>query len=272
MTIPIERVRTDGFEMECFRFGAGRRPLVILPGLSVKSVMASAQSVAGQYRGFTRDFTVWVFDRRLAPPQALSIRQMAADQAAAMRALGLSDACLFGASQGGMVAMQLAVDAPELVGKLALSATAARVRPESGAVLERWVRLAREKDREGLYLAFGEAIYPPDIFSAARELLLTLAQDVTDDDLERFVLLSAGSRDFDLLDRLTEIRCPVLVTGSRDDGVLGVESTEQIAEQLADRPDFTCHLYDGCGHAVYDTAPDHPDRLLRFFTGLPPVD
>ncbi len=46
MSIPIETVPTDRFTMEYFRFGAGERPLVILPGLSVQSVMGAADAVA----------------------------------------------------------------------------------------------------------------------------------------------------------------------------------------------------------------------------------
>lgn len=48
--IEIKTVQTDGFEMEYFCFGHGKEPLVILPGLSVQSVMGAADAVADAYR------------------------------------------------------------------------------------------------------------------------------------------------------------------------------------------------------------------------------
>ena len=44
--IPIETVKTASFTMQYFRFGTGETTLVILPGLSVQSVMRAASAVA----------------------------------------------------------------------------------------------------------------------------------------------------------------------------------------------------------------------------------
>ena len=44
--IKIESVETGDFRMDFFRFGRGKRTLVILPGLSVQSVMGAAEAVA----------------------------------------------------------------------------------------------------------------------------------------------------------------------------------------------------------------------------------
>ena len=67
MDIKIETVCTDGFEMEFFRFGTGEKSLVIIPGLSVQSVMNSAKSIADEYAVMAEDFTAYVFDRRKEP-------------------------------------------------------------------------------------------------------------------------------------------------------------------------------------------------------------
>ena len=45
MNIPIEEIRFEGGTMRFFRFGKGIRNLVILPGLSIQSVMQSASAV-----------------------------------------------------------------------------------------------------------------------------------------------------------------------------------------------------------------------------------
>lgn len=263
--IKIETVFVGAGSMRFFRFGRGEKTLVILPGLSVQSVMGAAEAIAAAYQSLTDRFTVFVFDRRSELPPVYPIRDMARDTAAAFRALGLRDVCLFGASQGGMIALVLALEYPELVGRMALGSSSAHVQPEQFRQLERWIGLAKQGARRELYLAFGRAIYPPAVFEQCRDQLLAAADAVTEEDLARFVILAEGIRGFDVSDRLSGIQCPVLALGVYEDGVLDSDATMEIAEKLDHRPDFKLYLYVGYGHAAYDTAPDYRERLLRFF-------
>ena len=208
MSIEIESVLTGACSMAFFRFGRGERPLVILPGLSVQSVMGAADAVASAYRSLEDTFTVYVFDRRAELPPVYTIRDMARDTAAAFRALGLEQVCLFGASQGGMIALVLAVEYPELVGRMVLGSSSAHVRPEQFRVMEERIDLAKRGDRERLYLAFGRELYPPAVFGQCRDALLAAAAATTDEDLKRFVILAEGTRDFDVTRELPRIRCP----------------------------------------------------------------
>lgn len=260
----IETVETNSFEMDYFRFGRGNDTLVILPGLSVQSVMNVADAVATAYRLLADDFTIYLFDRRKSFSAPYTVRMMAHDTCEALRALELDCINLFGTSLGGMTALQIAIDQPGFVGKLVLGSTSARVSEEQYRTIEHWIRLAEEGDAAALNLAFGEAIFPPTMFEQLRELLLDAAKSVTDEELRRFIILAQGIRGFDVLNDLKEITCPTLAIGSSDDQVLGADATLQIAERLGARPDFQLHMYDGYGHAAYDTAPDYKERLLRF--------
>ncbi|MBO7667035.1 MAG: alpha/beta hydrolase, partial [Firmicutes bacterium] len=213
MAITIETVNLPDFSMDYFRFGKGERTFVILPGLSVQSVMGAAEAIAAEYRPLTEDYTVYVFDRRKELPPVYTVADMARDTAAAMAALGLADVYLFGASQGGMMGLLLALDYPGLIKKMVLGSTTSHLLPDHYRILEKWVGLARKKDREGLYLAFGEALYPPEIFAACRDTLLQAAASVTEEELSRFIVMAEGTRDFNVTERLPEISCPVLVIG-----------------------------------------------------------
>lgn len=264
--IQIETIRTGEFSMDYFRFGNGKNILVILPGLSVDSVMKYADGVAEAYSVLTEDFTVYLFDRRRELPENYSISDMAEDTILAIRKLGLQDICLFGASQGGMIAMTIAIEEPDLVRKLVLGSTAARVDRKKTGVVENWIRLAGEGRIEELYLAFGEAIYPPEVFSSAKEMLIAGAKGITEEDLFRFGILADAVKGFDVTEKLSSIQCPVLILGSKDDRVLGPETSEEIYEYLKERKDCELYMYDGYGHAAYDMASDYKERLLRFFT------
>ena len=263
--IPIERVECRDFAMEYFRFGTGARTLVILPGLSVQSVMGSADAVAQAYDALAQDYTIYLFDRRETLPDPYPVEEMARDTAEAMKALGLRDTYLFGASQGGMMALVIAIEYPELVKKLVLGSTSAHVLPEQYRVIERWIALAEANDPVGLYLSFGEKIYPPAVFGQFRVALIAAGKTVTAEELRRFVILAKGIEGFDVSNRVAEIQCPVLAIGVFEDAVLDADATMEIAEKLDLKPDFRLYLYTGYGHAAFDTAPDYRERIKRFF-------
>ena len=265
MPILFDKVTADSFEMNYFRFGSGQKTLVILPGLSIQSVMGSAQAVADEYAVMKDDFTVYLFDRRAELPPRYRICDMARDTAKAIETLGLRDIYLFGASQGGMIAMQIAIEHPALVRKLALGSTAADASAADTGVLQKWIDLALAKDRVNLYLAFGRVIYPSGVFAQYRDALAAAGQSVTDQELARFVTLARGTEGFNVTAKLSGIACPVLVLGAADDAVLGAQSTWQIVRELGDRADFRYYIYDGYGHAAFDTAPDYRERLYHFF-------
>lgn len=261
----INTVKTASFTMDYLRFGKGKDSLVILPGLSVQSVMGLGDLIAEAYQVLTEDFTIYLFDRRKDLPAVYPIREMARDMAEAIRALGLSKVALFGASQGGMIAMALAAEHPELVQKLVLGSSSAHVDAAHFELFARWIDLAKEGQSRELNLAFGEALYPEAVFEGARELLLSQADTFTPADLRRFVILAESLRGFDVRADLARIACPVLVLGAEDDRVLGAEASREIFRHLPKRPDSALYLYaPGFGHAAFDTAPDYKERLLRF--------
>ncbi len=265
MGIPIRTVKTDTFEMQYFCFGRGEKTLVILPGISVQSVMSSADLVAGSYDEMAEDFTIYVFDRRQDLPPVYTVYDMAEDTAKALIALGLQDIYLFGASQGGMMALVIAIEFPELVKKMVLGSTSAHIRDDQYASLAGWAEKARAKDGVGLFMAFGEALYPPEVFAQYKDALKAAGESVTAEEFARFVILAEGTKDFNVVPRLDRIRCPVLAIGVYEDAVLDSDATMEIAEKLDERSDFNLFMYIGYGHAAFDTAPDYRRRMLDFF-------
>nr|MCR5753254.1 alpha/beta hydrolase [Acetatifactor sp.] len=224
-----------------------------------------ADAVETGYQLMKDDFTTYVFDRRKEISADYSIRDMAGDTAEAMREIGLKDVYLFGASQGGMIAMVIAIEYPELVKKLVLGSTSSHVMPKQQEVIDKWIQLALEKDRQALYRSFGKEIYPADVYQQYEGYFDEVSQTVTDEELERFVILAGSILSFHVTDELRAIQCPVLTIGVYEDAVLDSDATMEIAEKFDDRPDFKLYMYVGYGHAAFDTAPDYRDRIYQFF-------
>ncbi|MBQ6088863.1 MAG: alpha/beta fold hydrolase, partial [Firmicutes bacterium] len=119
-------VRIGDTEMSYASFGSGKRTVIILPGLSdgLATVRGKALLLAKPYKMFFDEFTVYMFSRKDDMPDGYSIRDMADDQAAALKELGIEKACVMGVSQGGMIAQYLAACHPELVEKLVIAVSA----------------------------------------------------------------------------------------------------------------------------------------------------
>ena len=260
----IETVRTDEHSMDYLKFGHGDKVFVILPGTSVQSVMSSAEAIVDAYAPMTDDFTVYLFDRRKDVPKGYTLRDMALDTEASIRAAGLEHVNIFGASQGGMIAMQIAANAPDLTDRIILGSTCAQVDDAKFRLFEKLISLARDRKAAELYRTFGEALFTRDVFEQIREAFVDSSKSVTDEELDRFIVLTETMRDFDCTDSLKMIRCPVLTIGDTDDAVFGPQSSELIAEYLRDVPGCELYIYDGYGHSVYDLAPDYKQRMMDF--------
>lgn len=258
-------VKVNDIEMDYFSFGSGERAFVILPGVSTQSVMLSAMAIQAAYRMFGEDYTVYIFDRRKNMPSPYPVRQMAADTAAVMRALGIGNADIFGASQGGMMAMCIAIDSPDLVHGLALGSTAAYADEAIVKSTERWVELAKSGDRAALTAELVDCLYSESTVEKYRDFLMHMNDHISDNDVERFIIQTEAINGFDIRGELGGIVCPALVIGVEGDKVLPCEHSRLIAEKLG------CGLYlygREYGHCAFDEAPDYKQRLLDFFRSI----
>ena len=263
--VTIGTVEVGEVSMDYCKFGTGERVFVILPGLSIHAVTPSGEAVAQAYAAFAEDYTVYLFDRRTNVPEHYTVEDMAADTAAVMRELGIAHAAVFGASQGGMIAETIALDAPELVDELILASTCPRHNETLDAAEQRWVKLAEEGRGYDLNADFADSLYGAETLKQYRDVLLAGGEGITDEELARFVLLAENMHEFDVLDRLGELQCRTLILGCEGDKVMTAEASRELNEAI---PGSECYIYgDEYGHAVYDEAPDYRDRILEFLAG-----
>lgn len=249
--------------MNYVKFGAGKKTFVIIPGLSVHSVTGIADGIAAAYKDFADEYTVYLFDRADNIRDGYTVREMAADTAAAMRELGIEKADIFGASQGGMISLYLAADFPELVRSIAVGSSLAAPNENFRKVISEWVNLAEKKDERGLIESFIDNVYSKKTLDLYRESLISSNLGITDKEYERFIILARACLTFDCRSELRKIKCPVLVIGAEGDRVTTADRSRELAALL---PECECYIYGGeYGHGVYDEAPDYKKRLLEFF-------
>ena len=195
-------------------------------------------------------------------PGPYTMAQLAADGIGLLDALEIDRAAVCGFSLGGMVAQELALEAPERVERLILGCT--------HAGLAHAARQSRETER-----AF---VANPDDWGARMRALAPLAfsERIDPEQLEHFIAKkSADVQDnegydaqiaavlgHDTYQRLPRIACPTLVVTGDADKVIPGASSDVLAERI---PGARLHVIEDAGHLFFLEQPAETLELFEAF-------
>jgi len=230
--VPVLRLR-DGAGLHYETHGSGP-PLLLVPGLGGVATFWQRHVPA-----LARDFTVVLHDHRgcgrSGPSDvAYSVGQMADDVLQLMDALGIARAHLVGHSTGGAIGQTIALDAPERIDRLVLSATWTRA---DGYFRRLFATRAQGMERlgRGYYGQLGNLVlYPPWWLSRhAEELEAAQAASPVPPTEDRIVLARiAAILAFDRSGEVEGIRHRTLVSAARDDAVTPSYYSEELARRI----------------------------------------
>ncbi len=266
----VGSVDLGDFTMQYASFGHGDKTMVMIPGLSLKPVSPLALMIEKSYEVFTKDYTVYLLDRRDNAPSDYTAEEMVEDTYMALKELGVESAYFLGASQGGAITMELAIMHPDMVKGMAIGSSAAYVNEMGASVLETWLDLSNKRESLSLAEHMIDVIYSKNTLSANRDSLIKAFSNLNEEELVQFINLCEGFRSYDIRDRLGEIKCPTIVIGCEGDKVFGADASREIYEGIS-TGNVKCELYiysNSYGHAVYDEAPDYKERVYNFFENL----
>ena len=241
-------------------FGKGSKPLIMIQGLNTNSIKGAANSLAYMYRIFAKDYTVYLFDRRTEVYDGITVRELAADIAEAMDALGLVNADVFAVSQGGMIGQYLAIDRPELVHRMVLAVTLSRNNNVVKEVINNWIEMTEQEKYKELVVDMAVKMYSDAYVKRYKVFMPLLTAVQKPKDKERFITLTKACLTCNAYDELEQIKCPVLVLGGRQDKVTTGQASVEIAEKLG----CEIYMYEDLGHAAYEEAKDFNRRVYDF--------
>jgi len=198
------------------------------------------------------------------PQQGYAIKEMAADVVTVLDTLKIDKAVFVGNSIGGMILMQLNLDAPSrVVGNVIVSSgtnLAAGMPPEAMA--------AFQKDLVG---AFGGLIEGAVSARTTRErpeiVELMKAQFMVEENFPRHVFFAAASDpsgvfNWNITDRLKEIRKPTLVLAGEEDQATPVAANKLLADNI---PGAQLRVVKDVGHFYQLESPNEFNRELQQF-------
>ena len=149
-----------------------------------------------------------------APAGDYSLADLAADSLAVMTAAGVDRAAVCGVSLGGMIAMQLALQAPERVGALILACTSAAM---DEAIWRARVDTVRSEGTAAIAEAAIGRFFSESFRRQHPETVETVRTGLLASSAVGYAGCGAAIRDMDLAGRLPSIAVPTLVvTGAKD--------------------------------------------------------
>jgi len=224
-------------------------PVLVIAGLMPTTGPGSdraARGGIGQLEKLADRRRLVLVNRRAELPRGMTMAEMAAEHADAIRELG-APVDVVGTSTGGSIAQQLAADHPGVVRNLVLLSTACRL----GAVGKSLQRRVAARIRKGAYrkaMALMASEFAPRsaripvgvVASVAGPLVLRDRQGL--DDMATTI---EAEDTFDLATCASPIAAPTLIVAGRDDRFYAPALFEETARLI---PGSDLRLLDGKGH------------------------
>lgn len=254
-------MQVRGVELYYETAGSGE-PVLLLHGLgsSTRDWELQLPAWSGQYQVVMVD--VRGHGRSAKRPGPYTVPQFASDIATFIDALGLTPVRVLGLSMGGMIAFQLALDRPDLCRSLVI------VNSYPGIEFRTWsqrfflwqrliiLRLTSMR-RTGEFI--GKRMFPKP---EQAELRQEIARRWMDNDKTAYLATLKGLLNWNVIARLGEIACPVLViSGDRD--YVPVADKEAFTAQM---PHARLLVVPDSGHATpVDQAEVFNTAVLHFW-------
>ena len=229
----------DGYHLHWEQTGAGS-PLLLIMGAVYSSAMwyPALPALSAQHRLISFDNqgtgqSTWA--------ATTSIEELAADALAVLDAAEVERADVYGISLGGVLALELALTAPERVRSLVLGCTCVLTpdKPRAPLAVNDALRSASRRQLADATL-FGP-VCPPEAQARAHQAIL--------DDLaapEALVAQQDALRAYNAdLSALSSLTMPALVLHGTEDPIVPVDWGREVAAAL---PDSRLSIYEGCGH------------------------
>ncbi len=261
----MPHAQAGGFRLYYEVLGGGF-PLLLIRGLG-----SNLDHWYPQVPAFAPHFQVITFDNRGVarsedPGGAMSIKALAQDAVAVLDAAGAERAHVLGVSMGGMIAQELALDYPERVAGLVLTAThcggAEQIPPdrEIADSVERFFHPTGRDAPDFTALEWSPAT-PAEVIK--RQEKLAAAYPASMGVMQR---QWAAIEAFDACGRLADITAPCLVVAGEDDRLIPPANAEMLAARI---PGAKLKLIPRAAHQVLIEQPEKANAaVLEFLEGL----
>jgi 3-oxoadipate enol-lactonase len=264
----IEAENAGPIEIYYEEWGAGE-PVVLIGGLTSTVEVWGGQvpALAERYRVVTPDNRGSGRTRVREDDGLRTAERFAGDVLALLDGLGLERVHLLGASMGGTIVQEFALQHPERLATLTIACSsfggshAVRATPE---VVSAMVEGAAEEASEEARRAAAAVLVHPDTPRLRPEALARYlaTKEAHPHSAAEIARRAAGIASFDVYDRLPELRLPVLVLAGDSDVLVPSANAALLAERI---PGAELVWIRDAGHIFFAEQPEATNRALLDF-------
>ena len=244
-------------------------PLLVASGLT-----SEHKNPAGRWRKmalswvapFAEHFTVYLTNRRPGLAPGTTMADMAADYSAAIRHDIGEPVSVHGTSTGGSLALQLAIDSPELVERVVVAAAACRLSEEGRRLQRELIRRTEAGDPRGVGALLLGSLAPRALRYPARGIGWLAGNTFAVDDPSDTLAVMAAEDAFDAEPGLARIQAPTLVLGGTADSFYSEELFRRTASGI---PDGRVVIFPGKTHMYVAGSAVPAAAALGFLLGGP---
>jgi pimeloyl-ACP methyl ester carboxylesterase len=229
------------------RLGHGP-PLVMAAGLSPEHTNPTGiwrRMYVSAALPFAEHFTVYLANRKVGLEPGASIADIAADYARAIKRDIGRPVMMHGTSTGGSVALQVAINHPELVQRLVLASAACRLTPFARQAQAEVARLTKEGHPRRASAHIMETLAPRPLAYAARGFGWLAGGSFDVDDPSDMLVTISAEDSFDVESHLIDVKAPTLVLGGAADHFYSEDLFRLTAAGI---PDGRAVIFPGKGH------------------------
>lgn len=188
---------------------------------------------------------------------------------AVLTELNLKKVTLMGISYGGEVALGYILKYPAMVEKLIIANSALNTDFWLREIGKSWEYSYESRDGRQFFKTCIPIVYSPEFFSKnetwAKNREEVFVNNFTDEIYDRFLRLTRSSEDYDVRDRIGEVKVPTLIISSENDFITPISKQREIVSAIK----HASHVViQGAGHASMYEKPDLFASLILGFTNL----
>jgi len=242
------------------QWGSGE-PLVLVHGLGANSSLWVHQvpSFSKRFRVIALDLRGFGRSSKPLKREDYSIDLMADDVIGVCRDLGLTSVNLLGTSMGGFIGQTVALKEPDLIRSVMLCHTGSQHAIPQEVLTGRLEALETISMDEYAALVSSQALaQPSDPFVDE-----WLREMIASNERTAYLHVLAGAlAEFDVSDKIHEIRCPSIVVAGAEDRVIPPEKGKLLSSLIRG---CEYHLVEGVGHIGYAEDPATFNRIILDF-------
>ena len=248
------------------RIGTGP-PLVMVMGLTPDHDIPTGwerRMVLSAATPFAPHFTVYSVNRKRGLKPGESMSDIAGHLAEAIEHDVGEAVRLQGTSTGGSVALQVAIDHPDLVRRLVVVASAYRLGPRGKALQAEMAALIRAGHKEDAWPHMMTSLMPAPLRGPTRPLARFATRSMVPADPGDMLVTLEAEDAFDVRADLPRITAPTLVIGGTKDSFYSPELFEETAREAGDG---RAHIHTGWGHVRVAQSSATTNLALGFMLG-----